>query len=278
MFSIRRVVLVLSIVTGTASLAASASEIHICVNKSKGTVRIVASATACNATTETALTWNQQGPVGPKGPQGIQGKRGATGATGPTGLRGATGATGATGAQGPGGFNGAQLFTASGTWTAPPTITHVMVECVGGGGGGAGFLIAGTPTGGQGGGGAYTKALFAVTPGEQYTITVGAGGIGVPEFGTSGLPSIFENAAGTAGVVAAGGTEGAAGTGGAGGAADTNSADLFASPGLSGGNGNSVNPNGVQLAPNGTDFGEGGAGSTTGTAQGGASGAVLLTW
>ncbi|MGB6692033.1 MAG: glycine-rich domain-containing protein [Terracidiphilus sp.] len=171
-----------------------------------------------------------------------------------------------------------QLFTASGSWTAPPTITHVMVECVGGGGGGAGFVATGVPAGGQGGGGAYTKALFAVTPGDKYTITVGAGGIGIPIVGTPGLPSIFENAGGTTGVVAAGGIFGADGTGGAGGAADTNSADLFASPGLSGGNGNTVNPNGVQLAPNGADFGEGGAGSTTGTAQNGASGAVLLTW
>jgi hypothetical protein len=41
-----------------------------------------------------------------------------------------------------------------------------------------------------------------------------------------------------------------------------------------------VNLNGVQLAPNGVDFGEGGAGTSTLLTPGspGANGAVLLTW
>lgn len=283
MFSVSRFVLVCSIVAGAASLTASASVIHVCVNKSKGTVRIVASATACDAKTETALTWNSKGPEGPAGPEGLKGPRGATGATGLAGPRGATGATGAagsTGAQGPGGFNGAQLFTASGTstWIAPPTITHVMVECVGAGGEGFGPVLDETG-GGQGGGGAYTKALVAVTPGVTYAVFVGSGLTGAPGVALPGLPSVFGVSGGQTLAAAAGGIGGSLGVGGAGGGADSGSADLFASPGLSGANGTGVSPNGVQLVPNGTDFGEGGAGTDT-VAPGspGAGGAVLLTW
>lgn len=290
MFALSRFVLVCSIVAGAASLTASASVIHVCINKQMGTIRIVASASACNAKTETALTWNSIGPIGPEGPRGIQGKTGKTGATGlrgPVGPRGATGATGATGAsgaagstgpQGPGGFNGAQLFTVSGTWKAPPTITHVMVECVGAGGEGFGPILQ-EPGGGQGGGGAYTKALVAVTPGDTYTVVVGTGLTGGPGVALLGLPSIFEDASMTVLAVAVGGSGGSLGTGGAGGGADTNAADLFASPGIPGAGGTSVSPNGVQLVPNGTDFGEGGQGvNSVGPGLAGASGAVLLTW
>lgn len=62
-------------------------------------------------------------------------------------------------------------FTASGTWTAPTGVTSVSVEVWGGGGG------SGYHNGGGGGGGAYSKVnALAVTPGNNYTVTVGAGG------------------------------------------------------------------------------------------------------
>ena len=70
------------------------------------------------------------------------------------------------------------------------------------------------------------------------------------------------------------------GTGGAGGEADTATTDLFASPGLAGANGTAVNLNGVQLAPNGVAYGEGGQGSSSVGVAGatGVNGAVLLIW
>ncbi len=63
------------------------------------------------------------------------------------------------------------IFTASGSWTAPAGITSVDVA-VWGGGGGSGYY-----SGGAGGGGAYSrKNSISVTPGNSYTVTVGAGG------------------------------------------------------------------------------------------------------
>jgi hypothetical protein len=66
---------------------------------------------------------------------------------------------------------GQQIFTSSGTFTVPAGVTTIDIFCVGGGAGG----------GYQGGGGAgytATKKGQAVTPGQTYAITVGAGGIG----------------------------------------------------------------------------------------------------
>ncbi len=63
------------------------------------------------------------------------------------------------------------IFTASGSWTAPAGITSVDVA-VWGAGGGSGYY-----SGGAGGGGAYSrKNAISVTPGNSYTVTVGAGG------------------------------------------------------------------------------------------------------
>ncbi|QQS22956.1 DUF2341 domain-containing protein [bacterium] len=64
-----------------------------------------------------------------------------------------------------------QIFTTSGTWTAPVGITSVDVEVWGGGAGGSYY------GGGGGGGGAYSrKNSITVTPFSTYTVTVGAGG------------------------------------------------------------------------------------------------------
>ncbi len=291
MLSVRvPVVLLSALLTGAAASAATApaTVIVACVNKTTGDVRIVATGVLCT-TKEAVVRWNVKGPAGPEGPKGAigargevgpAGPRGATGARGPQGVQGFTGGTGPSGPQGPGGFNGAQLFTANGTWIAPPTITHVMVELVGGGGSGYG-QVGDAGGGGQGGGGAYTKILVPVTPGDTYTVIVGAGGTFISLGATiPGLPSVFEDSSDTGLAVAAGGNGApSAGVGGSGGAADTAiSTDLFASPGLAGANGTSVNLNGVQLAPNGTDFGEGSPGVVTGTPAPGANGAVLLTW
>jgi hypothetical protein len=162
------------------------------------------------------------------------------------------------------------------SWTAPATITHVMVELVGAGAPGFAPNAVESTGGGQGGGGAYTKILVPVTPGATYTIDVG---LSVPNLiGGFGLPSIFAQGQ-TVLAEAQGGAQGSVGTGGGGGAADNNANDLFASPGVAGANGTTVVSNGVQLAPNGAAYGQGGQGSLTeGDVIAGSDGAVLLTW
>jgi RHS repeat-associated protein len=94
------------------------------------------------------------------------------------------------------------LFTASGSFTAPPNVTSVTAECRGGGGGGAitgGYYGGG---GGGGGGGAYARrSSIPVTPGNSYPVTVGGGGA---HNGGNGGPSSFTGDGGV-GCAAAGG-------------------------------------------------------------------------
>jgi len=70
---------------------------------------------------------------------------------------------------------GAQVFTASGTFTVPAGVTRIFVQAWGGGsGGGAGSYAAGP--GGSGGG--YAQNWCAVNPGAPVAVTVGVGGAG----------------------------------------------------------------------------------------------------
>jgi hypothetical protein len=85
-------------------------------------------------------------------------------------------------------FNGAtalEAFTSTGTWTCPAGVYTATFYLFGGGGGGAGGYEGTTSSpseiypGGGGGSGAH-KAVFVlnVTPGDVYTIDIGAGGTG----------------------------------------------------------------------------------------------------
>lgn len=77
----------------------------------QGSLRVVDSPSECRSS-ESALTWNQQGKPGPVGPAGPTGKAGAPGPAGPQGEAGATGAQGGqgpTGPQGPPGVSAAKL-------------------------------------------------------------------------------------------------------------------------------------------------------------------------
>jgi hypothetical protein len=74
-----------------------------------------------------------------------------------------------------------QIFGTVGTstWTAPAGVTSVRVLVAAGGGGG------GMDMGGGGGGGGVIENLnFPVTPGQSYSVVVGAGGAGAPSAGT----------------------------------------------------------------------------------------------
>ena len=158
------------------------------------------------------------------------------------------------------------IYTTSTTWTAPAGVTSVDVEVWGGGGGGGGQNNT-ADGGGGGGGGAYSKSTIAVTPGNTYTVTVGAGGAGgTGGTGVTGWGFLLVNAAT---VMAKGGTGGAPSTGtppsgGAGGAA----ASGVGTTRYSGGNGGKGRNN---------TSGQGGpGGSSAGTAANGTSGPT--TW
>lgn len=72
-----------------------------------------------------------------------------------------------------------ESFTTVGstTWTAPADVRQVEVLVVAGGGGGGGAGNTGGGSGGGAGGLIYNPA-YPVTPGQSYTVTVGAGGAG----------------------------------------------------------------------------------------------------
>ena len=88
---------------------------------------------------------------------------------------------------------GGVLYATPGTytWVAPTGVTSVCAVCVGGGGAGGS-----APNGGAGGGGGALgyKNNIAVTPGQLYTVVVGAGGVGrYNAIGTAGGDSYFIN-------------------------------------------------------------------------------------
>lgn len=72
-------------------------------------------------------------------------------------------------------------FTSSGTWTVPADVysAEFLVVGAGGGGGGADNSVnTRAAVGGGGGGGAVKKVTLPTTPGNTYTITIGAKGLG----------------------------------------------------------------------------------------------------
>ncbi|KAA5534508.1 T9SS type A sorting domain-containing protein [Taibaiella lutea] len=112
-----------------------------------------------------------------------------------------------------------QTFNNNNTFTVPPNITSITVECWGGGGGGGGTNSNNTAAGG-GGGGSYASSVLSVTPGQTYTVTIGAAGAsGAATSGAGGAGGTtwFGTATTIAAPGGTGGTGGALGAGGAGG-------------------------------------------------------------
>jgi hypothetical protein len=81
---------------------------------------------------------------------------------------------------------GSSVSSLSTTWIVPSGVTLIDVFLVGGGGGGGGSDGAG-----GGGGFVYAKSGLAVSPNQEWTILVGAGGSGGP---ISGHPGYFGEA------------------------------------------------------------------------------------
>lgn len=169
-------------------------------------------------------------------------------------------------------------FTTSGTYTVPPGVTSLKVECWGGGGAGGGCPKDNNNTGGGGAGGAFNTATVSVTPGQVINYTVGAGGVGVAGGnGGNGGASTFLS------VTAAGGQGGTAGIGNSGNGigGPTTIGDLNGGAGANGlafsygggGGGGSGNTSGGSAAI-GSSGGNGGAGSIPG--GNGANGPIVL--
>ena len=160
-------------------------------------------------------------------------------------------------------------FTTTGTWTAPAGVTSVTAEAWGGGGGGAGSGTAGNG-GGGGAAGAYAKSVVTVTPGNSYTVVVGAagaGGVSGNNNGSDGTSSMFFS---STTVLATGGGGGSFGASGAGGATTSGS---VGSTTFQGGNGGA----GVSGVSTGAGGGAGGstqAGTAASTKFNGVGGSV----
>ena len=179
---------------------------------------------------------------------------------------------------------GTVAFITSGTWTCPAGVTSVQVECWGGGGaGGSATKISTTSGGGGGGGGAYVKAnTVAVTAGNNYTVTVGAGGISslsaaVPGGDTSfagdsstitakgggGAPPVTDNA-GAAGAHVTGSTVGDLNNEGGDGIIGVKGANGYGGGGGGGAGNQSPNASGVGGNATASLGGAGGAGNMPG--------------
>jgi hypothetical protein len=134
-------------------------------------------------------------------------------------------------------------YTTAGTftWVCPSGVTSVQVQAWGGGGAGGSINATSTninKAGGGGGGGAFTTSNLTVSPGNSYTIVVGAGGVQGTNNG-DGYSSTFNSTS----VIAVGGKAGASHTaststamsGGAGGLASACTPTIGAFSGGSGG-------------------------------------------
>ena len=194
----------------------------------------------------------------------------------------------------------ATVFTSPTTanWTCPAGVTQVYAECWGSGGSGGDG--SGSGNGAGGGGGEYAAAFVGVTPGNNYSYTVPAGGASTSVSGGSGNPGASASFAGdSVTVIAHGGGAGQSGyTSNSGGAAGTGSVNSVHFPGGKGGSevpysgsgGSSAGPassgndgNGYgSTTPAPTGGGAGGAGSgatsnpgTAGSAPGGGGGGTF---
>jgi hypothetical protein len=158
------------------------------------------------------------------------------------------------------------------TWTAPTGVTSVIAACWGGGGGGGDGSNTG---GGGGGGGAFASSTITVTPGDSYTVTVGAGGakpaVAAAAGGAGGDSSFWSNK-----VIADGGNGGAGGTGapsGGSGGSLANSSGTVEYAGGAGGAADNTSDGGGGGGGAGGPHGTGGTGGTASITIGGAGGA-----
>ena len=193
------------------------------------------------------------------------------------------------------------IYDAAGTYTfvVPEGNTEIGVKIFGGGGGAGGFSWNTSPGGGGGGGGYTSLAALAVTPGDEITVTVGAGGNGgygatngadgeTSSFGAHG--SAGGGGGGTYGVYGGFGTGGPAGIGTTenGEAGNTSASTAVAAWGGAaggtayGGGARSIGPTEPGDGNPGNSYGGGGSSGWNSAADryggDGADGAVVIDW
>ena len=149
--------------------------------------------------------------------------------------------------------NTCTTITTNGNWTCPTGVTSVTVQCWGGGGAGGGVTVSSTASdGGGGAGGSFAQSVVTVVPGNNYSVTVGAGGTAVSGgAGGAGTNSSFNGAS----IVAIGGAGGGWGHNGNG----------TATTGATGGTGTIVENGGNGAIGNNGVYGGGGGGGGAGT-------------
>ncbi len=171
-------------------------------------------------------------------------------------------------------------FGANGSWTCPAGVTEIVVDASAGGAGGAG--ANGTTNAGEGGGGGacIRNQSYVVTPGQVYTVTIGAAGLGgaLNADGTNGgvtsLGALFTLSGGISG------SKNGMGFGGPGGWGGQAGGDAFA---LGGAGGSTIFGVGGAsrsgVGTGGVGYGAGGAGGAPGWAGGnGAQGFITIRW
>jgi len=171
---------------------------------------------------------------------------------------------------GGGGFANMDVFTSTGTWTNPGSVTKVKVTVVGGGGGGG--------TGPAGGGGAGGTAIEVVTiPTSPVAVTIGGGGGANATGGTSSFSSYCSATGGAAN----GSPNQVGGTGGGGSGGQLNIKGQAGNPGivlnLGGSGGSSFMGGGGKGVPGagggpGGAYGGGAGGNGAASGAGGSSG------
>jgi hypothetical protein len=156
-----------------------------------------------------------------------------------------------------------------GTWTVPAGVTSVEALVVAGGGtGGLGY------GGGGGAGGIVHHTSFAVTPGADVTVTVGAGGAAASTTGTMprGGDSVFSTMTATGGGGGSSASDATSGGSGGGGSMDTTPGGAANQPAVSGAT-VYANAGGTgESAPDYTGGGGGGAAAAGSNSNGNAAG------
>jgi hypothetical protein len=173
---------------------------------------------------------------------------------------------------------GQQEFTTAGTysWTAPAGVTIVSVVSVGAGSGG---VWNGSGGGGGAGGGLGWRNTIRVTPGQTYTVVVGAGSVASATTSSKGGDSYFINTTIVAGLGGAGAGSGLTGGiggsyvgdgGGNGGNGGTAASSAYGGGGGGAGGyaGNGGNGATIHTLPGGNGAGGGGGGGSGSTGAG----------
>jgi hypothetical protein len=143
------------------------------------------------------ITLGAIGPAGPAGPAGDPGPTGPPGVAGPVGPPGPPGPPGMTEAPTQTAtIGGLREYRATSVWTAPPGVTHVLVEAwgAGGAGGASAPVNRGGGAGGGGGAGSYQRVVVPVVPGTTYDLVVGDGGQPDPSGGGDGRDTQLRDA------------------------------------------------------------------------------------